>query len=234
MFTRLGFGNFFGRQEQTPMTEPVHIPSTIYAFFAQAATLEAQGQWQQLVDLGVPVLEKAATPEDEAKLRCFLANAYLSLKQYKAAVEMIQIALEKIKLNVTAVDLQARSLALLSAACRNLGQKDLAGEYIKTAKLLIAKAPAHLITTPTKIRVYINAGAFAQDMEQNYQNAAADYTKALQLMPLDAKDSSAVLIRLHDCFKNMPEPTIFRSGSADNTSAKTVLNQIKRTHSATF
>lgn len=225
------FGDNRGTTVGAATPPPVHHVG--YDFFEQAPALEDRGQWQQLVDLGLPILEKAATPEDEAKLRCFLASAYLSLKQYDAAVDMTQTALEKIKLKVTAVDLQARSLALLSAAYRNLGQKDLASEHIKTAKLLITQAPS-LITWPTKIRVYVNAGAFEQDMAHNYQNAAADYTTALKLMPLDAKDSDAVRFRLHDCFKNMSEPTIFSSGVAGAEGQTPRTRQITRTYSAKF
>lgn len=217
------------------MEEAVPSVDPVFAFFEHAAALEEAGAWQDLVDLGLPVLEKVASEADGARVRCFLACAYLSLEQYVKALEIADAALNLVLHNPAAYDLQARSLALCSAACRNLGYSDYARDNLNDAIALVEKKDPSVITNITRIRVYINAGAFAQDIEQSYVKAAEYYTKALILMPLASRDSEAVRIRLQDCFKNMPTPIIFGQGlvtGAELTATPTIT--IQRRNSAQF
>lgn len=160
-------------------------------FFESYETWKTVEDWNSIINDGNKILEENLGADDNALVNCRIASSLFYLGQYKAALESANYAFGNASL-VENKELEARSLYLLSASNRALGEKAEALFYINKVTPYIEG-----IDNLTKIKIWFNKGAIYQDLEHDYIKAKENYKQALDICAIERykDDCNRVAIR---------------------------------------
>lgn len=172
-------------------------------FFEQYAQLKKQENWRDIIELGNQALSIDLTDTQKALVCNRLTSCYFYLGQYADALESSKIAFSNAKASGD-IEQQARAIYLISAVYRAQKNKEESRKYIDTALKFTNKN----ISDFTKAKIYFNAGALEQDLDNNPEKASKSYSIAMSYFEPGSDDYARTAIRNIRCFLELGKISI--------------------------